>query len=83
MEEKRHMLLRLASVLSVLLGVHTVAAQTTPPVPDLSGMWGRNVFGFGEPSSGPGPVTNLKRLPDGTSDPENPAGDYRNPILKA
>jgi hypothetical protein len=44
--------------------------------------WGRNTFGFEPLPSGPQPVTNLKRRPDGTSNGAQLVGDYNNPILK-
>jgi hypothetical protein len=57
-------------------------------VPDLTGPWGRNLFNFEAPDSGPGPIVNLRRLGadagrsvvDG--DPIPLVGDYNNPILK-
>jgi hypothetical protein len=55
---------------------------TTTAVPDLSGIWARNSLEFEEPASGPGPVTNLTRLSDGTSGVFfGRVGDYSNPIL--
>jgi hypothetical protein len=44
--------------------------------------WGRNAFGYEPLPSGPQPVTNLKRRPDGTSNGAQLVGDYNNPILK-
>jgi hypothetical protein len=59
-----------------------VADDTVSSIPDLSGMWGRNSFGLESLDSGPHPLTNLKRLADGTSDGQALVGDYNNPILK-
>jgi hypothetical protein len=62
-----------------------MSAETAP---DFSGMWGRNAFNFEEPSSGPRPVTNLRRVgkdagvPIVVGDPIPLVGDYTNPILK-
>ena len=52
------------------------------PIPDFSGMWGRNSFGLESLSGGPRPLTNLKRLANGTGDGGALVGDYNNPILK-
>jgi hypothetical protein len=51
-------------------------------IPPFAGPWARNSFNFEPPPSGPGPLVNLKRLPDGTGDPGQLVGDYKNPILK-
>jgi hypothetical protein len=53
----------------------------TPSISDLSGIWARNSLEFESPPSGPGPLVNLSRLPDGTSG-DAQVGDYRNPILQ-
>jgi hypothetical protein len=63
-------------------------AAAAGAVPDFSGPWGRNMFNFEQPDSGPGPIVNLRRLgadagrsaADG--DPIPLVGDYNNPILK-
>ncbi len=52
------------------------SAKTGAPVPDFSGLWGRNSVGFQAPSSGPGPVTST------THSIFMVVGDYTNPILK-
>ncbi|HXJ01527.1 MAG TPA: hypothetical protein VNH44_09900 [Micropepsaceae bacterium] len=54
----------------------------TAQLPDFSGPWARNAFNFEPLPSGPAPLMNLKRLPDGTGDPGQLVGDYHNPILK-
>jgi hypothetical protein len=65
----------------------TLAAETTA-IPDFSGTWGRNAFNFEAPTSGPGPIANLRRVGEDASrpilggDPVPLVGDYRNPILK-
>ena len=62
------------------------SARSTAAIPDLSGTWGRPFLnGLKSPLSGPGPVTNKVRLigrQAGTSDIEQPVGDYANPILQ-
>ena len=58
------------------------AADTNTSAPDFSGRWGRNSFDLEPLPSGPQPLTNLKRRPDGTGDFLQIVGDYNNPILK-
>jgi hypothetical protein len=64
-------------------------ADDSTAIPDFSGTWGRNAFNFEEPSSGPGPIRNLRRVgkdastpTTGGGDPIPLIGDYMNPILK-
>jgi hypothetical protein len=52
------------------------------PIPDLSGIWGRNMFHFGPPSSGPTPVVEKRRRPNGALVANIYVGDYSNPILR-
>src|SRR5262245_60579461 len=60
-----------------------VLAQTTAPsMPDFSGIWAHPALGFGPARSGPGPLTNLSRLPTGTGNNAQRVGDYKSPILK-
>src|SRR5512145_548595 len=55
----------------------------TPATPDFSGIWRHpSLPGFEPPPSGPGPVTNKIRRPDGASNWNMLVGDERNPILK-
>jgi hypothetical protein len=63
----------------ILIGL---AACTEPaaPVPDFNGVWARNTLEFEPPASGPGPLTNLDRKPDGTPGGAK-VGDYNSPIL--
>ncbi len=58
------------------------AAEAAPSVPDFSGLWGRNAFDFEPGPSGPRPITNLMRMPDGTQNNNALVGDFHNPILK-
>jgi len=59
------------------------AAQTATPVPDFSGNWAHPFLtGFEPPASGPGPVRNTSRRPDGVANFQKLVGDYKNPILK-
>ena len=43
--------------------------------------WGKNAFNFEPMPSGPQPLRNLMRRPDGTGNAGQLVGDYRNPIL--
>ncbi len=57
--------------------------QSTTPVPDMSGIWAHPYLtGFEPPLSGPGPVLNKSRLPNGVANFQRLVGDYANPILK-
>jgi hypothetical protein len=75
----------------------SAGAVDAAPIPDFSGIWSHPSFpGFEPPASGPGPVVNTVRRPQGNFDGRvlppknnvlvsNPAmlvGDYTNPILK-
>src|SRR5215475_15548463 len=44
--------------------------------------WGKNAFNFEPMPSGPQPLRNLIRRPDGTGNAGQLVGDYHNPILK-
>jgi hypothetical protein len=58
-------------------------SQTQAPIPDFSTTWARlSLPGFEPPLSGPGPVTNRSRRPDGASNLQQLVGDYTNPILQ-
>jgi len=57
-------------------------AQSTSAIPDFSGIWAHPMLGFEQPLSGPGPVRNMSRQPNGTSNNNKLVGDYNNPILK-
>jgi hypothetical protein len=60
-----------------------VSAQTAAPIPDFSGIWSHPFLtGFEPPRSGPGPVKNRSRRPDGVANFRQLVGDYTNPILK-
>ena len=50
-------------------------------IPDFSGVWARSTFGWELNESGPGPLKNLKRRANGTSDAQMLVGDYTSPIL--
>ena len=47
----------------------------------LSLRWGKNAFNFEGMPTGPQPLRNLSRRPDGTANAGQLVGDYKNPIL--
>jgi len=58
-------------------------SQSTASVPDFSGIWAHlSIPGIDPPLSGPGPVTNRSRRPDGAGNNAQLVGDYTNLILK-
>lgn len=57
--------------------------DNAPPIPDLSGQWGRDWIFYEPPSSGPGPVISIERMPDGTLVGDPFVGDPTNPILRS
>ncbi len=65
---------------TTMLNLPAFAADT--PVDITGTRWGRNSFDFEPMPSGPQPLRNLKRRPDGTSGNQL-VGDYNNPILNA
>ena len=82
------MALRYVFLSAAALTCSALCTARADPVPDFSGPWGRNMFNFETPDSGPGPIVNLRRLGplagftvvDG--DPIPLVGDYKNPILR-
>src|ERR1700732_1184248 len=72
---------------ALLLSAFTVAILTLPAFADdgasgiLGFRWGKNAFNFEGMPSGPQPLRNLSRLPDGKANAGRLVGDYRNPIL--
>lgn len=75
---------KLAIVVLIAYGLafqshNATAAEATP---DFSGIWGRNAFHFEPPPSGPAPVVNRMRRPNGGMNEFLRVGDYTNPILK-
>jgi hypothetical protein len=63
------------------------SSQGSASIPDFSGMWAHPSFpSFEPPASGPGPVVNKSRVPDGPQKGRGSnlqyVGDYSNPILK-
>jgi hypothetical protein len=80
MQRRKLVLWAIMAAASSMLGSQTLSAQFTP---DLSGNWAHPYLtGFEPPASGPGPVTNRSRRPDGVANFQQLVGDYTNPILK-
>src|SRR6476619_7515588 len=83
MRAERKFAALLATSIALLLSAGSAAAA-----PDFSGIWARNSFNFETPSSGQGPITNLRRVGADAGryimggDPVPLVGDYKNPILK-
>jgi hypothetical protein len=65
---------------AVLLSSSAFAADGVSAM--MSVRWGKNVFNFEGMPSGPQPLRNLSRRPDGTGNAGQLVGDYNNPILK-
>jgi hypothetical protein len=88
----RDLLLRDLLLVVTLVGVAGMpawgqsAAPSVAPAggghPEFSGIWAHPSLGFESPVSGPGPVVNKSRLPNGASNFDRLVGDYTNPILK-
>lgn len=83
----------LLSMLSIMAAMPAMAQEATsagrivnpvkPATPDFSGIWGHLFWpDVDPPLSGPGPVVNRARLPNGVSNPTRLIGDYTNPVLK-
>ena len=72
---------------TLLFSVFTAATFALPAyaADGAAGMlelrWGKNAFNFEGMPSGPQPLRNLSRLPDGKANAGRLVGDYRNPIL--
>ncbi len=69
----------------MLFNIFTAAIFTLPAYAADDGItgvqWGRNAYNFEAMPSGPQPVKNLSRRPDGVANSSELVGDYRNPIL--
>jgi hypothetical protein len=63
----------------VMLTHPTFAADGASGI--LEVRWGKNAFNFEGMPSGPQPLRNLNRLPNGKANARQLVGDYRNPIL--
>src|SRR3954465_1492290 len=64
---------------AAMLAWPAFAAEGVPGMLELR--WGKNAFNFEGMPSGPQPLRNLSRLPNGKANAGRLVGDYRNPIL--
>src|SRR3977135_2663640 len=64
---------------AALVALPAYAADGAPGMMELR--WGKNAFNFEGMPSGPQPLRNLSRRPDGTAEAGRLVGDYNNPIL--
>jgi hypothetical protein len=70
-------------LLSVTIGSIFSTTALAQAIPDLSGVWAHPYLtGFEPPASGPGPVLNRSRRPDGVANFQQLVGDYANPVLQ-
>ena len=65
---------------TTILAVPVFAADDNAGITGVR--WGKNTFYFEPMPSGPQPVRNLRRRPNGTGNVNQLVGDYHNPILK-
>ena len=73
----------LGQTLMPTVGPASSGTQGAASIPDFSGVWSHPFLtGFEPPQSGPGPVRNRSRRPDGVANFQQLVGDYTNPILK-
>src|ERR1700733_5390495 len=78
------MILGAAATPVLAQSVSSVKSSAGSAIPDFSGMWVHPYFpGIEPPASGPGPVLNRSRRPNGTGNSGQFVGDYSNPALKA
>jgi hypothetical protein len=64
---------------AMMLALPAFAADGAPGMFEVR--WGKNAFNFEGMPSGPQPLRNLSRLPNGKANAGRLVGDYRNPIL--
>jgi hypothetical protein len=69
----------LGACTAAILSWPTFAADTASGI--MGVRWGKNAFNFEPIRSGPQPLRNLSRRPDGTANAGQLVGDYLNPIL--
>jgi len=75
----KRQLLFFSTLTAVMLTQPTFAADGAAGM--LEVRWGKNAFNFEGMPSGPQPLRNLSRLPNGKANNRRLVGDYRNPIL--
>src|SRR6266436_1460469 len=69
---------------TISLAEPTFGVESAGSVPDLSGVWAREVICFEPPAPGHAhvPIVNLSRTPSGQANVNVPVGDYNDPIFK-
>src|SRR5438552_10647347 len=73
-----------AQAVSPTAGSAGSGTRSAASIPDFSGIWAHPYLtGFEPPASGPGPVRNRSRRPDGVANFQQLVGDYTSPILKS
>src|SRR6266851_7964820 len=75
---KRHALF-FSTFTAVMLALPAFAADGASGLMEVR--WGKNAFNFEGMPSGPQPLRNLSRLPNGKANNGRLVGDYHNPIL--
>ena len=68
-----------SAVTTAMLALPAFAADGSPEM--MGFRWGKNAFNFEGMPSGPQPLRNLSRLPNGKANAGRLVGDYHNPIL--
>jgi hypothetical protein len=68
-----------STFIATMLTLPAFAADGVPGMLELR--WGKNTFNFEGLPSGPQPLRNLSRQPNGKANNRQLVGDYRNPIL--
>src|SRR5215471_13327604 len=71
-----------AVLVAVGAGNPVMGVESAKPVPDFSGLWGRDSLHLESPLSGPGPIVNMHKTAAGIMDMNALIGDYTSPILK-
>lgn len=71
-----------ALLAATLIVSPVLGAENNAPLPNLSGLWGRNMTNLEVPLSGTGPIMNISKSADGTINHDLPVGDYLSPLLK-
>ena len=70
-----------AAITAFIISWPALGAEAQP-IPDFSGLWGRDWPFFEQPRSGPGPIVSALRNHDGTFSTDAFVGDLANPMLK-
>jgi hypothetical protein len=77
----KHQALFVSIFAAATLAVPALAADGDGASGMMEVRWGKNAFNFEGLPSGPQPLRNLSRRPDGKANAGRLVGDYRNPIL--